>query len=75
MNLKNWMKKTDSAQRQRLADCADTSVGYLWQLAGGHRKPGVETAKALVKASQRVTPTAPMTLDALRPDIWGERVA
>lgn len=75
MNVKNWLRNADALQRQQLADEAKTSVGYLWQLAGDHRKPGVEKAKALVSASELITPDMPLSLADLRPDIWGRSVA
>ncbi len=75
MNMKIWMKKASQEQRDALAAEANTSVGYLWQLAGGHRRAGVDMAKALVKASIKVTPDSALTLDGLRPDIWGLQVA
>lgn len=69
------MKTADQGQREALAKEAETSVGYLWLLAGGHRRAGVGKAKALVSAAAKVTPGMPLTLAELRPDIWGLEAA
>lgn len=64
--LRNWLGQTKDAQRQELAEEAGTSVAYLWQLAGGHRKASLELAKRLQDASRRE-----LTIEGLRPDIFG----
>jgi hypothetical protein len=36
--LQNWLQAANVQERARLAKAADTSVNYLYQMAGGHRK-------------------------------------
>ncbi len=35
--LGRWLREATPEERQELADAADISVGYLYQMAGGHR--------------------------------------
>lgn len=65
MDLRTWLNQTPADERGRVAKEASTSVGYLWQLAGGHRKASIELAKALETATG-----GQVTRSDLRPDIW-----
>ena len=56
MQLKEWMNKATAEEREALAKAASTSVGYLWQISGYHRKPSSYLAKDLEQASAAVTP-------------------
>lgn len=67
MALKHFLNTLTSEQREALAVQAQTSVGYLDQLKGGHRKPGPALARRLVAASR-----GGLTLADVRPDLWGE---
>lgn len=62
--LREWLRGASDAERERVAKAAATSVAYLWQLAGGHRKPSIELASRLQVAS-----SGTLTLAGLRPDI------
>lgn len=62
--LRDWLKSRTDAERQRLAAEAGTTVAYLQQLAGGHRKAGIEMIARLHKASYGA-----LTLEGLRPDL------
>lgn len=62
--LRDWLHSHSDSERILLADSARTSVAYLWQLAGGHRKASVELVARLNKASNRA-----LTLEGLRPDL------
>lgn len=42
--LKAWLKDHSPDERQHLADAVGSSVGYLYQLAGGHRQPSLQMA-------------------------------
>ena len=64
--LRTWLSKTPPEQRQRVAEDAETSVAYLWQLSGGHRKASLEMAKRLQDATE-----GQLTIEGLRPDIFG----
>lgn len=62
--LREWLHGSTEAERERLAKDAGTSVAYLWQLAGGHRKASIELASRLQGAS-----AGALTIAGLRPDI------
>lgn len=66
--LRIWLSKTPPDQRQRVAESAETSVAYLWQLSGGHRKASLEMAKRLQDATGGA-----LTIEGLRPDIFGDQ--
>jgi DNA-binding transcriptional regulator YdaS (Cro superfamily) len=70
MNLRDWLNSVDSTERERVAGAAGTSVGYLWQLAGTHRKPSTDLAKAIEAATAGV-----VARHDLRPDIWEQGAA
>lgn len=65
MDLRTWTKKTPIAERRRVAKAAGTSVDYLMQLAGNHRRPSWELAVRIEEATD-----GDVTRDTLRPDIW-----
>lgn len=62
--LREWLHGATDAERERVATAAGTSVAYLWQLAGGHRKASIELASRLQSASDGA-----LTVSGLRPDI------
>lgn len=67
MELKEYIRFLTPEERQAFAVKANTSVGYLYQLAGGHRKAGALLAKNIeIITSRRVK-----AVD-LRPDIFGK---
>ncbi|MCE3025758.1 hypothetical protein [Salinicola sp. DM10] len=68
--LQDWLKRTTAEERETLAANAGTSVGYIWQLAGGHRKASLGMAKRLQEAS-----FGELTIQGLRPDIFGDQKA
>lgn len=45
----------DADEKVALAKRAGTSVGYLKQVATGHRNAGTKTINALLKADKRVS--------------------
>lgn len=51
-------------EKKALADRAETSVAYLYQLAQGYRKPGIDVMTRLKAADNRITDTM------LRPDLY-----
>lgn len=65
MNLKDWMNKASEDERQRMAAAAGTSVGYLWQMSGGHRTPSPRLAAEMEKAMTELTPDRVVTRMAL----------
>lgn len=62
--LRDWLHTHTDEERARLAKDAGTSVAYLWQLSGAHRKASVELVARLQKAS-----FGALTLEGLRPDL------
>lgn len=64
MDMKTYLKQAAPDARIALADAVGTSVGYLYLIGGGHRRPGTDLCKKLVAAE------AKLSLAELRPDIW-----
>lgn len=62
--LRKWLRDAKADERERVAKSAKTSVAYLWQLAGSHRKASVELASRLQEASG-----GSITVAGLRPDL------
>lgn len=54
--MKMWLANAEADERQRVADFASISVGYLWLLAGGHRKPSESVAAAIHQATSGAVP-------------------
>lgn len=49
--MQTWLSSASVDERQRVADASGISVGYLWLIAGGHRKPSEDVAANLHKAT------------------------
>ena len=64
MDMKTFLRQATPAERESLASAVGSSVGYLYLIGGGHRRPGPKLCKALALAESR------LTLHELRPDIW-----
>lgn len=67
-HLQDWLGRATFDERERVATAAGTSVGYLWQLAGSHRKASPLLAAELQKASVN-SPAGQLTVAGLRPDL------
>ena len=63
-HLRAWLANAANDRRQDVAAAAKTTVGHLWQLAGGHRKASAELAERLQDASG-----GEITIAGLRPDL------
>ncbi|MNN69405.1 hypothetical protein D3C81_1851930 [compost metagenome] len=63
-HLREWLATATNEHRQEVAAAAKTTVGHLWQLAGGHRKASVDLAERLQDAS-----SGEITIAGLRPDL------
>lgn len=50
-DMQAWLTNASPGERQRVADASGISVGYLWLIAGGHRKPSEDVAASLHKAT------------------------
>lgn len=64
MDMKSFWRAATQHEKEMLANKASASVGYLGQVAGGHRKPSHKLVKRLVEADSRFS-----YID-LRPDIY-----
>ena len=64
MDMKSYLQQATPQQREQLATEVDSSVGYFYMIAGGHRRPGTALCKALVAHEPR------LSLRELRPDVW-----
>lgn len=51
-DMQAWLNKATPEERRRVADESGISVGYLWLIAGGHRKPSEDVAVSLHKATE-----------------------
>lgn len=70
MNIKDYLNTLTPNQRNEFARRAGTKPSHLPQLKGGHSKPSVKLSRELVEASNGA-----LTLEELRPDVWGVQVA
>jgi len=50
-DMQTWLSGASADERQRVANASGISVGYLWLIAGGHRKPSEDVAANLHKAT------------------------
>ncbi|MGJ8515073.1 hypothetical protein R84865_002018 [Carnimonas sp. R-84865] len=70
MQMKSWLHQKTKEERLYVAQRAGVTVGYFWQISGGHKRPSIETAKALQDATG-----GELTIEGLRPDIFGTTAA
>lgn len=63
--MKTYLRQASQEEREALALAVDSSVGYFYLIAGGHRRPGASLSKLLVQKEPE------LTLSELRPDLWG----
>lgn len=64
LHLREWLASASVERREEVAAKAGTSVGHLWQLAGGHRRASADLAGRLQVASG-----SEITIAGLRPDL------
>lgn len=63
IQIKEWLRLATDEERERVAREAHTSVAYLYQLAGGHRRASLELADRL-----RTATAGALTIEGIRPD-------
>lgn len=63
-HLREWLASKSAEERESIAKKAGTTVGHLWQLAGGHRKASADLAERLQDAS-----LGEISIAGLRPDL------
>lgn len=64
LQIREWLTGASKEERERVATEANTSVDYLYQLAGGHRKASLELADRLQRAANGA-----LTIAGIRPDL------
>lgn len=64
MELRDYLKALEPELRERLAAAAETTVPYLYQLAGGHRAASANLCVKLEQASEEL----------FRKGLTGERI-
>lgn len=62
--LKQYLKEIGKKEAKKLAEQCGTTLGYLLQVAGGHRKAGESLAIELEKATNKR-----VLCEQLRPDV------
>jgi hypothetical protein len=62
--FRDFYAALDKDEIARLAEAANTSEAYLYQLARGIRKPGADVSARLKRADRRITDSM------LRPDLY-----
>jgi len=62
--IKEWLAGATETERARAASTAGTSVAYLYQLSGGHRKASLALAYQL-----QVATDGALTVAGIRPDL------
>lgn len=67
MKLCDFLRKLTEIQRMDYAQCAQTTVAYLYQIAGGHSRAGAALTKRLAAASNGF-----VSVQELRPDLFGD---
>lgn len=55
MDVRELLHKTTPAEREAIAKRARTTVAYLYQIAGGHKRPGVALVDRLCLADPRLS--------------------
>jgi DNA-binding transcriptional regulator YdaS (Cro superfamily) len=65
MDAKNFLRNTDKDERERVARRANTTVAYLFQIAGKFSRPSADMCVRLETASD-----GRMTREDLRPDLF-----
>lgn len=69
MNLSTWMREHKTL-KGTLADALGSSVGVLYQYAGGHVRMGPVRAREIEDVTRELTPDAVVTRAESRPDLF-----
>lgn len=67
MSFKNYYDNLDASEKKQLSKKMKVTLGYLSQLATGHRKAGIHVIAKIEKATNGA-----LTREEIRPDIFGE---
>ena len=63
--LRRWLKISTGGQRAAVCTIAKTTVGNLYQIAGGHTGMSIDMARAIHGAIKEITPDYPMEFNEL----------
>lgn len=69
MDAKTFYETYGTAESERVAKEAGTSLGYFRLIVGGHRKPGPAMVRRLVIASGGMMSREDLRPDWFRPDL------
>jgi hypothetical protein len=64
--MKTFLQQATPVERESLARAVNSSVGYFYLIAGGHRRPSTDLCRALTQNEPK------LSLHRLRPDVWEE---
>ena len=65
MQMRDFMRAANKGERAEVATVCNGSVGYLYQVAGGHRYASAIMAVRLEEATQRVAERSDGRLEAV----------
>lgn len=65
MDAREYRATAGLEATRKVAAMAETKWSYMKHILSGHKRPGVDLARRLIAASEKVTPDKVMTLDAL----------
>ena len=68
MNMKQFLNQASPDGREVLAMTIGTTVAYLYQIAGGHSRPGALLCRQIETATHGL-----VTAEELRPDIFKKK--
>ncbi len=69
-DIHKWWLNLSAEEKTRVVIGAESSLGYLWQVAWRQRKLSPEKARKVVEATKFFPEPKRATLSLLRPDIW-----
>lgn len=69
MEIREWLRNSSLCEKESLIKKVNTTIGYLRQLAGKHKRPGWKLALQLEEATKEITPGRVISKNQLRPDI------
>ncbi|HEX8106730.1 MAG TPA: hypothetical protein VF516_03330 [Kofleriaceae bacterium] len=65
MDAKTFLEKHGRETTRQVCEAAETSIEYFSQIAYGHRRPSVDLAKKLTKASEEAIADKRARLDVV----------
>jgi len=65
--MRSFLNSISQDKREEIAQACGSSVGYFWQIAGGHRTPSTRLARKIEKYTG-----GSVTIQELRPEDYCE---